>query len=214
MNIPTLFASFLFVVSATLIGIISSEIPKNDKGLEGKWKTFKWIFIFLALDEALQIHEVFIINGLKQYLPPILNSVWVVPYGIFLIWFLIYFKQLIISLPYRVRFLTLMSGSVYVFGALILEIIGNYLVLASHIRLHGISYGMITRVSRIKWFNYIYLCFNVVCFRAPKAKDKTESKDKIIIRMQKQVLLGLCQWLDLLHKKHSLQGISQAKELC
>ncbi|WP_320677290.1 hypothetical protein [Prochlorococcus sp. MIT 1300] len=181
MNIPTLFASLLLIFCAVLIGIVAKKIPYKSKDLAKKWRAFKWIFLFLALDEALQIHEVFIINGLKQLLPPILNSVWVVPYGIFLVWFLLYFKQLIFSLPLKIRRLTLFSGAVYVFGALILEIIGNYLVLKSVIRLHGISYGLITTLEEFAELSGLIIFIYALLLYA---LDYQKQKIKINLRIK------------------------------
>ncbi len=146
-NIPTLFSCILLLICSALISLVLNKIKRKRKNLQYKWKVLQWIFIFLALDEGLQIHEAFIIPGLKPILPALLTVVWVIPYGIFSIFLIIYFIPLIRSLPSKLKYLTLFSGITYVSGALGLEMLGSYLVRTGDIRLHGISYGLIITVE-------------------------------------------------------------------
>ncbi len=142
-NIPTLYSTMLLAFCSILINLIARKGKKERDVLAEKWVALKWVFVFLAFDEALQIHEIFIIQELRDMLPIFLNIVWVIPYGILVIVFLNFFKSLIISLPTKIRTFTLISGAIYISGALGLEIVGNTLVREGQIRLHGISYGLI-----------------------------------------------------------------------
>ncbi len=54
---------------------------------------------------------------------------------------------LLFSLPKKVQYLTFISGFIYLAGALGLEIIGSFLVRTSAIKLHGISYGLISTLE-------------------------------------------------------------------
>ena len=144
MNIPTLYSSLMIVLCAFFIHIIAIKEREIRSNSLRRWLVLKWIFIFLAFDEALQIHEALIISQLKPLVPPILEVIWVIPYGLFVIFSLIYFMPLIIKLPSKVRSLILCSGFIYVSGAAGIEVIGNFLVRSSAIKLHGISYGLIT----------------------------------------------------------------------
>ena len=150
MNIPTLYSVILFLICVSLIRLIkgkSMDINRSRVEHLKRWSRLEWIFIFLAFDEAFQIHETLIISEFKALLPPILSMVWIIPYGILSILLLIYFLPLIFSMPNKVRNLTLLGGFTYISGALGLEIIGNLLVRTGDIRLHGISYGLITTLE-------------------------------------------------------------------
>ena len=79
LNLPTLFSSALLLMAALLmqrLGQSSDRIATKD------WRLLSKIFIFLALDEALQIHEILIIPGLRHQVHPALASTWVVPYAV------------------------------------------------------------------------------------------------------------------------------------
>ncbi len=146
-NIPTVFSCSLLLICSYLISLIYNRHREQRDKIEHKWNVLKWIFIFLALDEGLQIHEALIIPSLKPMLPTMLSIIWVIPYGIFAIYAAIYFIPLIKSLPRKLKYLTLLSGIIYITGALIIEMIGNYFVRVGDIRLHGISYGLISTLE-------------------------------------------------------------------
>lgn len=100
--------------------------------------------MFLAADEFFQIHEAFIIKELKQFLPPFLSAVWIIPYCIALAILLIYLWSLIRRLSPRMQFLLASSFAVFVSGAVGMESLGHGLVQMSIIRLHSFHYGLIT----------------------------------------------------------------------
>ena len=79
----------LLLFCAFLISIISKKTKSAGKKSHRKWVSMKWLFIFLAIDEALQIHEVLIIPDLKPMLPAIFSIVWVIPYGILVLFTII-----------------------------------------------------------------------------------------------------------------------------
>jgi len=146
-NIPTLFSCCLFLLGSFLIKLIEGKSNKKKIYIIQKWRVLKWIFLFLAFDEGFQIHEAFIIPSFKPLMPPALTVIWVIPYGIFAICCFLYFLPLIMNLPSRIRNLILISGTTYVSGALGLEIMGSFLVRTGDIRLHGISYGLISTLE-------------------------------------------------------------------
>ena len=86
LNLPTLFSTLLLLASALLLKRISRTPWRDDPA---DWILLSRIFIFLALDEALQIHEILIFPGLRHQIHPALASTWVIPYGLIslmLIW--------------------------------------------------------------------------------------------------------------------------------
>ena len=146
-NIPTLFSVILLLICASLISIISKGYNFKNNKLKKRWATLRGVFIFLTLDEGLQIHELLIIPSIKPMLPAILTIVWVIPYGILAAFALVYFIPILISLPAALKRRTLFSGGIYLLGALGFEMIGSFLVRTGDIRLHGISYGLIVTIE-------------------------------------------------------------------
>ena len=123
MNFPTLYSVILFIICAFLLKQITI-FKKAHKSLSFKyWKTLYWIFIYLALDEALQIHEVFIIPKLGQKLPALFHFVWVIPYGIAVVFFLFYFAKFTFKLPQEIKIFFCLSAALFIGGALGMEMI-------------------------------------------------------------------------------------------
>ena len=87
------------------------------------WRTLRYIFIYLALDEAFQIHEIFIIPDLGKQLPGIFHFVWVIPYGLVTLYFANYFRKFIFLLPQKIRNRLVISGFLYIGGALGMEML-------------------------------------------------------------------------------------------
>ena len=141
LNLPTLFSSALLLMAALLmqrLGRSSNPIAAQD------WRFLSKIFIFLALDEALQIHEILIIPGLRYQVHPALASTWVVPYAVFTLILLWRFRSFLGSISQATASRLLRSGAVYIGGAIGMEMIGSFAVRSSLIRLHSLWYGAIT----------------------------------------------------------------------
>ena len=141
LNLPTLFSSALLLMAALLmrrLGQSSDRIATQD------WRLLSKIFIFLALDEALQIHEILIIPGLRHKVHPALASTWVVPYAVLALILLWRFRHFLGSISRVTAKRLLRSGAVYISGAIGMEMVGSFSVRSSMIRLHSSWYGAIT----------------------------------------------------------------------
>ena len=141
LNLPTLFSSGLLLMAALLMRRLGHN-SNPDAGDD--WRLLSKIFIFLALDEALQIHEILIIPGLRHQVHPALASTWVVPYAALALIMLWKFRSFLGSIPRATATGLLRSGAVYVGGAIGMEMIGSFAVRSSLIRLHSPWYGGIT----------------------------------------------------------------------
>ena len=141
LNLPTLFSSALLLVAALLMQRLAQ---RSDRIATEDWRLLSKIFIFLALDEALQIHEILIIPGLRHQVHPALASTWVVPYAALVLIMLWRFRRFLGCIPRATASRLLRSGSVYLSGAIGMEMIGSFAVRSSLIRLHSPWYGAIT----------------------------------------------------------------------
>ena len=125
-NFPTLYSVVLLIICSVLIRQISI-LEKDRQSLFFKhWKILYYIFVFLAFDEAFQIHGIFMLfPELAKQLPGVFHFPWVIPYGIALAILGFYFAKLILNLPAKIKFFFLLSASLYIGGALGVEMLGG-----------------------------------------------------------------------------------------
>ena len=144
LNLPTLFSILLLIMSAVLLQRLST-IEWNDDAAD--WALLSRIFVFLALDEALQIHEILILPGLRHQIHPALASTWVIPYGLIALGLLWRFRRFLTALPAKTSARFLRAGSIYLTGAIGMEMVGSFAVRSGLIRLHSFWYGAITGIE-------------------------------------------------------------------
>lgn len=129
LNLPAFYSAVLLLVCSILLAVIT-VIKTEDKGRYiNHWRGLSAIFLFLALDEIISLHE--------RTIPPLrtalqarsfLYSAWVIlGAGFVSLILLIYFKFLL-HLPPQTRRIFLLAGGLYIGGALGVELIhGHYL---------------------------------------------------------------------------------------
>jgi hypothetical protein len=121
-NVPTLFSSLMLFFSAALLTLIAFYNKKSRYFLY--WLGLAAIFLFLSVDEGAQIHESIIkaTRGQFNASGPFRSS-WVIPYAIFVVTVFVVYLKFLFHLPTRIRWLLLLAGSIYVAGAMGLEMI-------------------------------------------------------------------------------------------
>ncbi|WP_336495267.1 hypothetical protein [Aliivibrio fischeri] len=125
MNVPTLYSSCAMIFASVLLALIAYvHFNKNEQYLA--WAGLSAIFLFLALDEMTELHEM-LVGPVRNSLNTtgILYFAWVIPYAALLLVFgLTYFKFLF-RLPTNTRNRLILAGIIYVSGALVMELIGG-----------------------------------------------------------------------------------------
>ena len=107
-----------------IIGYIKNSI---DSRYSSYWKILSLIFLFICLDEACSIHEIFNSPMRKLFnASGFFYFAWVIPAFIFLVIFFLGFWQFLKALPQKTRNLFIKAGTLYVGGALGIELIGGY----------------------------------------------------------------------------------------
>ena len=127
-NFPSLFSGVMLALASLLLAAIAL-IQKTIRARYTKyWRALSWIFLYIAIDEICSIHELLIpiLRGLFNT-RGVLYFPWVIPAAILLTIFLIIFKDFIVNLPPKTRNLFLLAGTIYVSGALGMEVLGGYL---------------------------------------------------------------------------------------
>jgi hypothetical protein len=123
MNFPTLYTVILLAICAFLLRLITREKKYSQSSFYKYWRNLSWIFCFLVFDEALQVHEVLIFPPLKPYLPPLFHFIWVIPYGIAVVFFLYYYTKFTFRLPREITLFFIVAGGLYIGGALGMEML-------------------------------------------------------------------------------------------
>ena len=124
-NIPTFYSSLVMVLCSLLLFVITALTKKAGTGY-WCWLWLGMIFLFLSFDEAAAIHEIFIgITKRTFNLSGYFNYAWVVPYGLGVLVLAGLYIPFLRSLPRHTLLLFLVSGVVFVAGAIGLEMIGG-----------------------------------------------------------------------------------------
>lgn len=131
-NLPTLFNVLLFYFGAALFFLHAREA--FTQAAHG-WKVMAWVFLFLGMDEGAQIHEKFVLVT-KRVLETFagdrfggwLHYTWVIPYALAMVVLAAYLFRWFMGLSPIFQKRLIVSGIVYVFGAMFLEMAGGKLL--------------------------------------------------------------------------------------
>ena len=140
-NLPAIYSGILlFVCSLSLrqIGSLCKTGRRKD------WILLSRVFLFLSFDEVFQIHELFVVSELRQYVHPSLASIWVIPYGILFLLFSARFVPFFLRLRGQISILPFVAGGIYVSGAIVIEGLNSWLVRTSQISRSGFYYEVIS----------------------------------------------------------------------
>jgi hypothetical protein len=171
-KLPTWYSAVALLICAVLLGAIAAA--RDGDPFRRHWSALAVIFGLMSLDEATAIHEM-----LSQPLRARLNTsgplffAWVIPAMAFLVILALAYARFMRALPRRTGGLFLLSGALYIAGALGMEMVG-----AQYADVHGatLAYGVLStleevfEMSGIALFIYSlldYLERRVACIEVP-----------------------------------------------
>jgi hypothetical protein len=124
-NIPTLFSTCLFLINAVLFWIVwkAKRVAGEPRRI---WLFLAGLFVFLAIDEFVALHEMFIdplrnafdASGFFYY-------TWIIPYGIAVVLLALFMIPVWLRMEKMIRFWFALSAVVYLSGAIGLEMVGG-----------------------------------------------------------------------------------------
>jgi hypothetical protein len=129
--IPTWYSSSTLLLSSVLLAVIAVAKRRNHDRYTLHWLGLSIIFLFLSMDEVIQVHEA--LGGAE--IQPLLSNflgltpsgfiyhIWVVPGAAVVLVFVLAYLRFLIRLPQETRRLFLVAGTLFVLGALGLEIL-------------------------------------------------------------------------------------------
>jgi hypothetical protein len=129
-NIPTWYSSSALLFSAILLTVIGLANRSRRNPSAFQWLGLAAIFLYLSLDEAASLHEMTSnlsrpMLGTLGYFHWLLSVAWV-PFGaIFVLIVALAYLRFLAALPVKTKYLFLIAGTLYVGGALGIEILGG-----------------------------------------------------------------------------------------
>lgn len=129
MNIPSLYSGAAILLCAGLLALTAAGERGRGRPFVG-WAGMSGVFAFLAADELLVLHEK-LNDPLRAALHTsggVLHYAWIIPYGILAAGFAVVYLPFLLRLPSRTRTLFVISGLVFVFGAVGCELIGSWIM--------------------------------------------------------------------------------------
>ena len=129
LNLPTWYSSLMLATCSVLLKTIAAGKKQVSDRYTKDWQLLSLIFLLLAIDEVLSIHEILIIPEVSEALnlPWFLHSMWVIPGTVFVIWFVKRYSQFSRHLPYQSRQHFFWAAFLYIGGALIMEMVGSHI---------------------------------------------------------------------------------------
>lgn len=124
-NIPTFYSAIALLISSGLLFFIAFGHKKSGNNYF-HWIGLAVIFMFLSVDEITSIHEGFGQIIRKEFtVSGFLYYAWVIPYGLALTVFLLVYLKFLLGLPKNIMILFIVSGGVFVAGAMGVESFGG-----------------------------------------------------------------------------------------
>lgn len=124
-NIPTFYSSLALFFSSVLLWLIALY-NKQNKFSFLPWVGLSLIFVFLSIDEFVELHE-YLEPLTKQYikLSGVAYGYWTIPYVTALFILVLIYARFLFSLPKRILKLCLIAGFIFILGAVGFELIAQ-----------------------------------------------------------------------------------------
>ena len=127
-NIPTWFSSSMLLVCGLLLGMVAFTKRVEGARYAAHWSGLSIIFLYMSLDEAIQIHEKWdkpmeALVGSGDFF----SHGWTIPAALLVFAFALTYLRFLAHLPTRTRLVFIVAGFIYVAGALGMEnVSGGY----------------------------------------------------------------------------------------
>jgi len=126
-NVPTLFSSALFLISAFLFYLLSKSPKEKKQGSRSYWLGLSFVFTFLAFDESAKIHE-----HLGDFTERFVDATgylyypWVIIYGILVLLLGVFYLRFFWRMESKVFWSFMLAATIFLTGAMGFELLGAY----------------------------------------------------------------------------------------
>lgn len=170
-NVPTFYASASLLFCGALLGVIAAAKRKQPSRDFVYWLFLSAIFVFLSVDESASLHER-LITPIRDSLSTtgIFYYAWVIPYGCFVILMVAIYSRFVFGLPAKIRFLFLLSGAIFVGGAIGGEFIGGYWYESYGV--DNLTYALITMFEEsFEMVGIVMFIYGLLCYLGTELSD-------------------------------------------
>jgi hypothetical protein len=122
--IPTWFSSMLLLAASVTLGVIAVEKRRRHERFAAHWVGLGVIFLGLSIDEIAGFHELLSSRMEGFHLTGVFFYAWVIPACIFVLIFALAYLRFLLHLGWRFGVLFAAAGTIYVFGAVGMEVVG------------------------------------------------------------------------------------------
>jgi hypothetical protein len=129
-NLPTWFSSFLLLCAASLLALIATAKRHAGDPYAKHWVGLALVFLYLSIDETAMLHELIgtvfaaVAGRFSAFFAT--TWVWMYPFLVIVAAFGVVYLRFLFALPRRYQWLFVVSGIMYVGGALGLEFVEAY----------------------------------------------------------------------------------------
>lgn len=127
-SLPTIFNTMLVLLAFVILLMISHHLWRSKSDQVYSWFFLTCSFLLLALDENPTVHQIFsavfsryATTGNKLAI----NYAWGMPYGAVVLIFIFFLWRFIMTLPGNIRTGFVISGLIYVVGAIVIGLYGT-----------------------------------------------------------------------------------------
>ena len=164
-NIPTLYSSITLLACSALLWTIAKSHKKQNQPYR-YWLGLAVLFLFLSVDETASLHErsgepiraMMGTSGLLYY-------GWMIPYGAAMLFIVTLYLRFLVRLPKKTSKIFIVSGVVYITGAIGMEMLGGWWH-ESH-GIHNLTYySLVTLEELFEMFGivlFIHTLLTYIC---------------------------------------------------
>lgn len=168
-NLPTLFSVGILLFAALLAQL--SAVAQEELGFY--WRLLSALLLFMAIDEAVSLHEEFVGPWTDQLVESrggeatgYFYYAWVIPYGLAVIGFGLVFVRFLLRLPRNTAVGLALSGVIFVTGAIGLEMCAGMEV-SLHDDANSLYYRLLSTLEEtLEILSIILLCRVIMGFLA------------------------------------------------
>ncbi len=127
-SVPTVYSVLLLFTAALLLAFIAVFKIRAKAPFRWHWVILSLGFFFMAFDEGASMHELLtdpLKGALSSDLPGFLSFSWVLIGGLVALLAGLFFVRFVLSLPGRTRNRFILSGALYLSGAILMEMVGG-----------------------------------------------------------------------------------------
>lgn len=124
-NIPTYYQTLALWFSSFLLVLVFIRARRTRTTFINHWMVLAVIFLLLGFDEVAMMHDSLSAPVRSMVsVPKSLHYAWVIPYAALVLVFVVSYLRFFMSFSARFKLLFFLSGFIFVFGALGMEVVG------------------------------------------------------------------------------------------